>query len=185
MMMVCAQVIGNDAVITWAGANGNFELNVMMPVMAHNLLDSIRLLAHAVDAFCEKCVSGITANKTRCEELVELSMAMVTSLAPKIGYDRAAEIAKESVKTGKTVRQLCLEKKVLPKDGTRSCARSGGNDRAGRHAVRRRVIAMKSDFSVAIGPVAGCRPRSSLPIHRSMSRASSTKRQPSQFWAKR
>ena len=116
MMMVCAQVIGNDAVVTWSGANGNFELNVMMPVMAHNFLESIRLLTHATDVFCEKCVTGITANKAHCEELVELSMAMVTSLAPKIGYDRAAEIAKESVRTGKTVRQLCLEKKVLPKE---------------------------------------------------------------------
>src|SRR5246127_832362 len=115
MMMVCAQVIGNDTTITWAGANGNFELNVMMPVMAHDLLESIRLLANVVDAFCEKCVTGIKANRARCEELVELSMAMVTALAPKIGYDRAAEIAKESVKTGKTVRQLCLEKKILPK----------------------------------------------------------------------
>src|ERR1700738_934391 len=116
MMMVCAQVIGNDAVITWSGANGNFELNVMMPVMAHNLLESIRLLTHATDVFCDKCVIGIEANEERCRELVELSMAMVTSLAPKIGYDRAAEIAKESAKTGKTVREICLEKKVLPEE---------------------------------------------------------------------
>src|SRR5213075_2613602 len=108
-MMVCAQVFGNDAAITWAGANGNFELNVMMPVMAHDLLESIRLLANVVDVFCEKCIAGIKANKARCEELVELSMALVTALAPKIGYDRAAEIAKESVQTGKTVRQLCRE----------------------------------------------------------------------------
>src|ERR1700752_749568 len=93
MMMVCAQAIGNDCCITWAGGNGNFELNVMMPVMAHNLLESIRLLANVVDIFCEKCVRGILANEERCRELVELSMAMVTSLAPKIGYDRAAEIA--------------------------------------------------------------------------------------------
>ena len=114
LMMVCSQVIGNDTVITWAGANGNFELNVMMPVMAHNLLESIRLLANATDLFTEKCVTGIKANKERCEELVELSMAMVTSLAPKIGYDRAAEIAKESARTGKTVREICREKKVLP-----------------------------------------------------------------------
>jgi fumarate hydratase class II len=114
MMMVCAQVFGNDSCITWAAANGNFELNVMMPVMAHDLLESIRLLANVVDAFTEKCVNGIVANKERCAELVELSMAMVTSLAPKIGYDRAAEIAKESARTGKTVRELCLEKKVLP-----------------------------------------------------------------------
>src|SRR6202047_4407114 len=82
MMQVCAQVFGNDATITWSGANGNFELNVMMPVMAHNVLESIRLLANVCTAFREKCASGITANKQRCEELVELSMAMVTSLAP-------------------------------------------------------------------------------------------------------
>ncbi len=113
MMMVCAQVFGNDAVVTWAGANGNFELNVMMPVMAHNVLESIRLLGNVADAFTEKCVVGIEANEERCRELVELSMAMVTSLAPKIGYDRAAEIAKESARTGKTVREICREKKVL------------------------------------------------------------------------
>jgi len=114
VMMVCAQVIGNDSCITWAGANGNLELNVMMPVMAHNLLESIRLLANVCQVFTEKCVRGITANEERCRELVELSMAMVTSLAPKIGYDRAAEIAKESAKTGRTVREICQEKKVLP-----------------------------------------------------------------------
>jgi fumarate hydratase class II len=113
MMMVCAQVFGNDTVVTWSGANGNFELNVMMPVMAHNILESIRLLGNVADAFTEKCVVGIAANEERCRELVELSMAMVTSLAPKIGYDRAAEIAKESARTGKTVRAICREKKVL------------------------------------------------------------------------
>ncbi|MBA2431167.1 MAG: class II fumarate hydratase [Chthoniobacterales bacterium] len=113
-MMVCSQVIGNDACITWAGANGNFELNVMMPVMAHNLLESIRLLGNVSEILAEKCVRGIVANEERCRELVELSMAMVTSLAPKIGYDRAAEIAKESATTGRTVREICREKKVLP-----------------------------------------------------------------------
>jgi fumarate hydratase class II len=116
VMQVCAQVIGNDVCVTWAGANGNFELNVMMPVMTHNLLESIRLLANVCEAFTEKCVNGITANEERCRELVELSMSMVTSLAPKIGYDRAAEIAKESVKTGRTVRELCREKSVLPEE---------------------------------------------------------------------
>jgi fumarate hydratase, class II len=114
MMMVCAEVFGNDACITWAGANGNFELNVMMPVMAHDLLESIRLLGNVVNVFCEKCVIGIVANKERCQELVELSMAMVTSLVPKIGYDRAAEIAKESASTGRTVREICRQKKILP-----------------------------------------------------------------------
>src|SRR3954464_14315892 len=119
MMMVCAQVIGNDACVTWSGANGNFELNVMMPVMAHNILESIRLLGNSAEAFCEKCVEGIQANRERCAELVEQSMSMVTSLAPKIGYDRAAEIAKESARTGRTVRELCLEKKVLPEEELR------------------------------------------------------------------
>ena len=114
MMMVCSQVIGADATITWAAANGNLDLNVMMPVIAHNLLESIRILSNAADNLAEKCVSGIVANRERCRELIELSMAMVTSLVPKIGYDRAAEIAKESARTGKTVRQICLEKKVLP-----------------------------------------------------------------------
>src|SRR5712664_1170379 len=114
LMMVCAQVIGNDVTITWAGANGNFELNVMMPVMAHDILESIRLLANVEETSTEKCVRGIVANEERCRELVELSMAMVTSLSPKIGYDRAAEIAKESVRTGKTVREICREKKILP-----------------------------------------------------------------------
>ncbi|MFL6583291.1 MAG: class II fumarate hydratase [Chthoniobacterales bacterium] len=137
MMMVCAQVIGNDACVTWSGANGNFELNVMMPVMAHNILESIRLLANACDAFVEKCALGITANEERCRELVELSMAMVTSLAPKIGYDRAAEIAKESAKTGRTVRDLCREKKVLPEAelnaalDPRSMTEPGGEGAAG------------------------------------------------------
>ncbi|MBW0000833.1 MAG: class II fumarate hydratase [Verrucomicrobia bacterium] len=114
VMQVCAQVFGNDTAVHWGGANGNLDLNVMMPMMAHNALESIRLLANVARVFEEKCVSGITANRERCNELVEYSMAMVTSLVPIIGYDRAAEIAKASVKTGKTVRQLCQEQHVLP-----------------------------------------------------------------------
>src|SRR5437588_9059902 len=120
MMMVCAQVIGNDTTITWAGANGNFELNVMMPVMAHNLLESIRLLANVVDVFCDKCVIGIQANEERCRELDELSVAMVKSLPPNVEFDRAAEIAKESAKTGKTVREICREKKILTENELRA-----------------------------------------------------------------
>jgi len=115
-LMVAAQVIGNDATITLGGAGGNFELNVMMPVIAYNLLQSIHLLTSAANLLVERCVQGITANRERCNELVELSLAMVTALAPLIGYDAAAGIAKESVATGKTVRQLCVEKQVLPLD---------------------------------------------------------------------
>ncbi len=115
LMQACAQVFGGDATITWASAAGSsFELNVMMPVLAHHLLENIRVLSNGVRAFTEKAVLGITANTARCNELVEYSMAMVTSLAPIIGYDRAAEIAKESARTGRTVRELCVEQKVLP-----------------------------------------------------------------------
>jgi len=116
LMQVCAQVVGNDAAVTWGGANGNFELNVMMPMMARNLLESIELMANAADAFREKCVDGIEPNRERCSELIEWSMSMVTSLAPKIGYEKAAEIAKKSVETGRTVRDLCQEMEVLPPD---------------------------------------------------------------------
>ena len=114
VMQVCARVFGNDATVTWAAANGNFELNVMMPVLAHAMLESCRLIANVADVFREKCIEGLQANVARCNELVEYSMAMVTSLAPIIGYDKAAEIAKESAKTGRTVRELCREKNILP-----------------------------------------------------------------------
>jgi fumarate hydratase, class II len=114
MLQVAAQVIGNDATIGWAGAFGStFELNVMMPVMAYNLLQSIELLSRAATVFADRCVAGLEANVERCEGLVEQSLAMCTSLAPLIGYDKAAEIAKESFKTGKTVRQVALDKKLL------------------------------------------------------------------------
>jgi fumarate hydratase, class II len=116
VVQVCAQVFGNDTTVCWGGATGQLELNVMMPVIAHNVLESIRLLSNVARAFQDKCISGIIANRDRCNELVELSMAMVTSLAPLIGYDRAAEIAKESAATGKTVRQICRERQVLPED---------------------------------------------------------------------
>ncbi|MBV9674128.1 MAG: class II fumarate hydratase [Verrucomicrobia bacterium] len=113
LLQVCAQVFGNDTAVHWGGANGILELNVMMPMMAHNVLESLRLLTNAVRAFEEKCVVGISAKPARCNELIEYSLAMVTSLAAIIGYDKAAEIAKESATTGKTVRQLCIEKKFL------------------------------------------------------------------------
>jgi fumarate hydratase, class II len=114
VLMVCAQVAGNDVTITLAGMSGVFELNVMMPVIAYNLEQSIAILAAAARLLAERTVEGITANRERAEELVEKSLAMVTSLVPKIGYDAAAEIAKESVKTGRTVRELAREKGVLP-----------------------------------------------------------------------
>ncbi|MDB4808439.1 lyase family protein, partial [Verrucomicrobiales bacterium] len=116
LMQVAARVMGNDSSVTWAAANGNFELNVMMPVLADSLLESINLLANASLIFRERCVNGIEANEARCNELIEYSMSMVTSLAPIIGYDTAAKIAKQSVETGKTVRELCVEMEVMPPD---------------------------------------------------------------------
>jgi len=116
LIQVCAQVIGNDAAITLGGLFGNFELNVMMPVMTHNLLQSISLLSAATSNFAQRCVVGIQADRQRCEEMVEKSLAMVTALAPRIGYDAAAQIAKEAYQTGKTVRDIALQRKVLPKE---------------------------------------------------------------------
>jgi fumarate hydratase, class II len=114
LLQVGAQVIGNDATVSWAAALGsNFELNVMMPVMAFNLLQSIELLSRGARIFADRCVAGLDANIERCAALVEQSLAMCTSLAPVIGYDRAAEVAKESFKTGKTVRQIAMEKKLM------------------------------------------------------------------------
>jgi len=113
---VMAQVMGNDLAITIGGQVGNFELNVMMPVMAHNILQSIELLSSVSQIFTEKCIKGIKADKERCEGMIEKSLAMCTVLAPIIGYDDAAKLAKEAYETGKTVRQLATEKKILPQD---------------------------------------------------------------------
>ncbi len=111
---VAAQVIGNDAAISIGGQSGNFDLNVMMPMMAHNLLQSIALLSNVSHVFADKCIAGIKADRKRCEDMIEQSLAMCTVLAPIIGYDAAAKLAKEAYETGKTVRQVALEKKVLP-----------------------------------------------------------------------
>jgi fumarate hydratase, class II len=112
-LMAAAQVIGNDLAVTLCGQSGVFELNVMMPVMAHNLLESIRLLAASAENLSRQCIPGIEANAERCNEMVEKSLAMCTALAPEIGYDAAAAIAKESYRTGKTVREIALEKKIM------------------------------------------------------------------------
>ena len=110
LMQVCARVIGNDATVTWCGANGNLNLNVMMPALAAALLESIELLTNASTIFRTRCVDGIVAKKERCNDLIEYSLAMVTGLNSKIGYDKAAEIAKLSAKTGTPVRKLCMER---------------------------------------------------------------------------
>jgi fumarate hydratase class II len=116
VMQVASQVIGNDTTITWSGANGNFELNVMMPVMAHNLLESVGLLANAARTFAAKCVDGIEVNANRPRELVEKNAIIVTALNPHIGYDNGARIAKAAVATGRSIRELVLEEGLMSPD---------------------------------------------------------------------
>ena len=109
VMQVAAQVVGNDATITWSAANGNFELNVMMPVLSHNLSESISILANAARVFAQRCVEGLEANEERARELVERNVIVVTALNPHIGYDAGAKVAKEALATGKSVREVVLE----------------------------------------------------------------------------
>src|SRR5205085_2683906 len=113
--MVCAQVIGNDTTVALAGQSGNFEINVMMPVAAYNLLQSIDLLASVSRNFTEQCIKGLQAT-TRGPEMVERGLAICTSLAPIIGYDAAADISKIAYKTGKTVREVAREKTNLSEE---------------------------------------------------------------------
>jgi fumarate hydratase class II len=116
LIQVCAQAIGNDSAITLGGLSGNFELNVMMPLIAYNLLQSIRLLANAVDNFSNRCIKGLEANRERCEEMIEKSLALATVLTSKIGYDEAARIAKRAYEGGKTIRQIVEEEELFSKE---------------------------------------------------------------------
>ncbi|MGM0705827.1 MAG: class II fumarate hydratase [Bacteroidota bacterium] len=113
VMMVAARVMGNHTTITVGGQHGNFELNVMMPVMAHAMLESISILTGSVTAFTEKCIEGIEANRERCTELLELNPSIATALNSAIGYDKASTVAKTAVKEGKTVRQVVREMDLL------------------------------------------------------------------------
>ncbi|MCG3138375.1 MAG: Fumarate hydratase class II [Phycisphaerae bacterium] len=113
MIQVATQVLAGDQAVMLACRDSIFELNVMMPVIAHNFLEGTRLLSAAVKTFTERCAQGIEADVERCSDMVEKSLAMCTSLAPEIGYDRAADIAKEAYKSGRTVREVALAKGVL------------------------------------------------------------------------
>ncbi len=113
LIQVSAQVIGNDATVAFAATCGAFELNTMLPVSAHNLLESIRILSSGCRCFRERCVDGIEADSKVCEANIERSLAMCTALVPAIGYDRAALIAKEAHKTGRTVREVALDRSGL------------------------------------------------------------------------
>ncbi len=116
VLQVAAQVMGSDTTITIGGQAGNFELNVMLPVIAYNLLQSISTLASVTQAFNEKCISGIAANRETCAGYIEKSLALVTALVPRIGYDKGAEIAKKAYATGKTIREVALAEKILPEE---------------------------------------------------------------------
>ena len=114
MMQLTARVIGNDSCITLSGAaGGNFQLNIMMPVMAQTVLESIQLLASGTQAFVDYCLVGMEANEQACEAAVEQSLSMCTSLNPLIGYEQAAKLAKEAFQQGRTIRELCQEKQIL------------------------------------------------------------------------
>lgn len=113
VVQVAAEVIGNDATITLGGLSGNFELNVMMPLIAYNLLESIRLLSNVVKIFTDKCVKGIQANRNKCESVIERSLMLSTPLVPALGYDQAAALAKEAYLKEKTIREIVREKGLL------------------------------------------------------------------------
>ena len=114
MIQVCAQVIANDTAITLGGLGSIFELNLMLPLIAHNILYSIKILSNSINVFNDKLLLGIKADKKKCNDYIEKSLAMCTSLAPIIGYDKAAKIAYEAYNSGKTVKQVVLEKNILP-----------------------------------------------------------------------
>ncbi len=116
MIQTCAQVIGNDLAITLGGQGGFFELNLMLPLIAHNLLQSIQILSNASIMFTEKLVDGLIADEKKCNNYIEGSLAMCTSLAPVIGYDKAAGIAHKAFESGKTVREIALEDQILSED---------------------------------------------------------------------
>src|SRR6266542_3550374 len=111
--MVAAQIIGYDTAIAIAAMNGNLDLNVMMPVMAHDLLESIELSSSACRVFAEKCVLGIKANVERCGEYAELTGQLVTAVAPVIGYDKAAAVYKKAVARNTSIRQVILDEKLM------------------------------------------------------------------------
>jgi len=117
LMQVAARGMGNDQAIAVSGAaGGQFQLNIMMPVMAQTALESVRLLAKATKAFTEFCLTGLEANREACEAAVEKSLSLATGLNPYLGYEKASALAKQALKTGKTIRELCRQQKVLPED---------------------------------------------------------------------
>ena len=143
---VAAQVIGNDAAITVGGMQGHFELNVFVPLMARNLLDSIKLLASASRLLAEKCVDGIEANREQCERYAELTLSAATALNPYIGYDKGAEIVKEAAASGRSLRDVARDARRrglrarrgarLPQDGQAARLSDAGSGRGDAGILR-------------------------------------------------
>ena len=126
VLQVAAHVIGCDATITFCGQAGNFELNTMMPLLTLRLIEAIQFSANVVNALVEKCITGIVADRARCMAMVEQSLAMVTALAPAIGYEKAAKIAQKAMATGQTIRELAREESAR-------LARAGEDSRSLAH----------------------------------------------------
>jgi fumarate hydratase class II len=116
LLMVCAQVIGHDAAISWGAAAGAFELNTMMPIIAYDLLESIELLAAASRNFAEQCIAGLQANESRLRDSMEASLALATALTPEIGYERAAALAKAAHSSGRSIREVAGEQSGIPRE---------------------------------------------------------------------
>jgi fumarate hydratase class II len=130
--MLCCQVFGNDVAINFGGASGNFELNVFRPMVAHNFLQSVRLLGDGMKSFNDHCAAGIEPNLARITELVKGSLMLVTALNPHIGYDKAAQIAKKAHKEGSSLRELRSPQATSPA----SCSTSGSRPRTWSAAKR-------------------------------------------------
>ena len=150
-LMVCAQVIGNDAAVTFAGSSGNFELNVMLPVIARNVLESVRLLTNVSRLLADRCVAGIEANVEHCRTLAESSPSIVTPLNRYIGYENAAAVAKKALKEGKTIRQVVIESGFVDErhadPGAAGCRprRAGDDPTTGVTARSRAAVLRRSE----------------------------------------
>ena len=113
VIQVAGQVIGNDAAIAVGGQAGNFELNVMLPLIAYNLLQSVQLLSSCSMSFSEKCIRGVSVDHDKCVSNLEKSLSLATAFVPEVGYDQSAALAKEAYQTGKTIREVAKDNKIL------------------------------------------------------------------------
>jgi fumarate hydratase class II len=136
VQQVCCQVVGNDAAITFASTLSTLQLNTAMPVVARNLLESLRLLAAAATVLDEKCIAGLTVDAERMRRYAESSPAVVTALVPLVGYDRAAEMARRAIAEGRTVREVALDEPDLDRDDVERALDLVAMTRGGRTASR-------------------------------------------------